>query len=108
MPPGALVVQVAVMGAEKPAMAVVRRVAVLALPAMTVPEVGVSATEKSTPLPLRAAEVVPAVMVPERGPVVVGLKTMPTVQDAAAASVPQVDEAILKSPVMENTGVDRS
>ena len=56
--PGAVVVQVAVTGAEKPAIAVVRRVAVVALPAMTVPEVGVSTRVKSTPLPVRAPLVV--------------------------------------------------
>jgi hypothetical protein len=90
----AVVLQLTVTGAAKPATGEVVRTVWVERPAMTEPEVGLRLSVKSTPLPVSwtgkprsAGSPEATVRVPVRAPVAVGLKLTVTPQEDPAASV---------------------
>jgi len=85
--PPAVVVQPRAIWAEKPPIGVRVRVGEMPSPALTEPEVGVMAIEKSTPFPVSATvrtgylvSLVSIVRLPVRTPVVVGVNVTETMQ----------------------------
>ena len=88
---GAVVEHVSVTGALNPAIAVTFAEACTPSPAMSLPDVGLNAVEKSTPLPVNVAVKPFNTAWPACGPVAVGVNVTLIVQLAPAASVvPQV------------------